>query len=63
MRDRRRFDGKKADLNYAYRDWCSENGHKPLSASSLTRRLSERGFKLDPGRRNIHGIRIRPTLP
>lgn len=40
-----------------YRAWCDTNGHKPMSATTLTRRLAGRGVVLDAGRRHYLGMR------
>lgn len=42
----------------SYRIWCESHGHKPSSQTKLTRRLAERGFKRDQGKRNIVGITL-----
>lgn len=42
-----------------YRRWCAENGFSPITKSSLTRRLEERGIlRGGQGRRFYRGIRM-----
>lgn len=48
----------KSDLYFNYKSWCEENGHRPMAQTKLTRRLKERGFELDAGRRNMFGIEL-----
>ncbi len=50
----------KDTLNWTYQNWCKDNGHKPMSATRLTRDLGDRGFKRDPGRRHILGLILKP---
>ncbi len=48
----------KQHLYRAYTNWARSHGHNPLAQKRFTKRLSDRGFKLDPGRRNIVGIEL-----
>ena len=53
-------------LYNSYKYWCELHGHKPSSQTKLTRRLTERGYKRDAGKRNIKGIslvRLGPPYP
>ena len=47
----------KETVYHDYRTWCDLNGHKPMSATTLTRRLAGRGVVLDAGRRHYLGMR------
>jgi putative DNA primase/helicase len=49
---------KKAFLYGSYQDWAKLNGHRPLAQARLTRRLSERGFRLSQDRRTIVGLSL-----
>ena len=40
----------------AYGNWARSHGHYPLSQTKFTRKLSERGFKQDAGKRNFEGL-------
>jgi P4 family phage/plasmid primase-like protien len=44
----------KADMYASYKNWCIENGLRPASDITLSRRLSERGLK----DRKSHGTRL-----
>jgi putative DNA primase/helicase len=48
----------KGDFYRAYRIWAGAHGHQPLTQSRFTRKLIERGHKLDAGRRNITGLEL-----
>lgn len=50
----------KSELYSSYKEWAEVNGHRPLAQSRLIRRLGERGYKLDAGRRNVTGLAIIP---
>jgi putative DNA primase/helicase len=49
-----------ADLRSAYEDYCREIGERPLAASALGRRLSQRGIQTDKegGKRMYRGVRL-----
>jgi putative DNA primase/helicase len=49
---------KKANLYADYVAWAKANGHQPLAQGRLTRRLNERGFELDAGRRTVRGLAL-----
>ncbi len=42
-----------------YANWARSRGQIPLAQGRFTLRLRDRGFKLDPGRRNIVGIELK----
>lgn len=42
----------------SYKAWSDENSIRPLSGKAFSRRLSERGFKIDAGRRNYMGFKL-----
>ena len=46
----------KQPLYSAYRAYCADNGHRPLSKTKLTRRLNERGFHPLSDKRSISGL-------
>jgi putative DNA primase/helicase len=48
----------KGNLYGSYRAWASSHGHQPLAQSRFTRKLVERGHRLDAGRRNITGLEL-----
>lgn len=43
----------------SYKWWAEDGGHKPMSQHTLTRRLNERSFDQDDGRRNYQGINLK----
>ena len=43
----------------SYSAWAEARGQRPLAQARFTRRLCDRGFKLDAGRRNIVGIELK----
>jgi putative DNA primase/helicase len=52
---------QKARLNRAYRAWALDNGHHPLAQGRLTRRLNERGYRLQSDKRTVGGLRLNLT--
>ena len=48
----------KGTLYKVYRVWALGRGHQPLAQPRLTRKLSERGHRLDSGRRNVTGLEL-----
>lgn len=48
----------KDELYRDYRTWATNNGHAVMSQTSLSRRLAERGFSQDGGRRHFQGIAL-----
>ena len=48
----------KAEMYKAYQKWSKDRGQYPLSMGRFSRRLSDRGFKQDAGRRNIAGLQL-----
>ena len=51
---------KKHALYRAYRFWALANGHHPLAQGRLTRRLSDRGYRLQKDKRTIAGLALNP---
>lgn len=49
---------QKVNLYAAYRSWAENNGHRPMAQGRLTRRLNERGFRLQPDRRTVAGLTL-----
>jgi putative DNA primase/helicase len=49
---------RKSDLYQAYRSWALLNGHHPLAQGRFTRRLNERGYKLQPDKRTVEGLKL-----
>jgi putative DNA primase/helicase len=47
-----------ADCYSSYRFWADSRGHKPFAQSRLTKRLKERGFNRDGGKRNYQGLEL-----
>jgi putative DNA primase/helicase len=52
---------KKDQAYKAYQNWALANGHHPMAQKRLTRRLSERKFKLLPDKRSIGGLALNST--
>lgn len=50
----------KQGLYRAYRAWALANGHHPLAQGRLTRRLGERGYRLQADKRTIAGLSLNP---
>jgi putative DNA primase/helicase len=48
----------KSEAYKAYRSWALDNGHHPLAQGRLTRRLNERGYKVQADKRTIGGLRL-----
>lgn len=48
----------KESIYEAYRNWTLRHGNQPMAQAKLTRRLREREFRLDGGRRNIVGLKL-----
>ena len=48
----------KGDCYRAYQVWAKGRGQNPLAQGRFTRRLADRGYKLDAGRRNITGLEL-----
>lgn len=47
------------DQSYkAYRKWSLDHGHYPLSQSKLSRRLGDRGYQRDKGKRKYQGFEL-----
>ena len=46
----------KREVYKAYQYWARSRGQYPLAQSRFTKRLSDRGYRLDPGRRKITGL-------
>ena len=53
----------KSNVVRCYQRWAKDNGFKPMSGSSLTRRLKRRGITLDHGRRNYVGLAVKIFHP
>jgi putative DNA primase/helicase len=53
---------KKTTLYADYAAWAKASGHQPLAQGRLTKRLNERGYKLDAGRRTVFGLALKNTL-
>jgi phage/plasmid-associated DNA primase len=51
----------KRELYSDYAMWAQTSGYKSVSQKRLTRQLGERGYKLDPGKREILGIVLRAS--
>ena len=51
---------EKGKLYGSYKCWIETHGHRPLSQTKFTRKLRERGYPLDSGRRNITGLELIP---
>lgn len=49
---------RKQDLYRAYRSWALANGHHPLAQGRLTRRLNDRGYRLQPDKRTVSGLSL-----
>jgi putative DNA primase/helicase len=47
------------DTYKAYQYWSKEHGHHPLAQSRLTKRLKDRGFDRDPGKRHYVGFNLK----
>ena len=47
------------DTYKAYQYWSKEHGHHPLAQSRLTKRLKDRGFDRDPGKRHYVGFSLK----
>ena len=47
-----------SDCYKAYRNWALNRGHRPIAQSRLSRRLKDRGFERDPGKRNYLGFEL-----
>lgn len=45
----------------AYRYWSNQRGHHPLAQSRLTKRLKDRGFDRDGGKRHYLGFELNPA--
>lgn len=51
----------KKSVRDSYARWCEENGIRhPLTTTAITRKLAERGYPTDAGRRLFRGISIKP---
>ena len=50
---------RKTDIYRDYSTWAESNGYKPLGQSRLTRRLNDRGYKLQQDKRTVHGITLK----
>ncbi|MGC2457661.1 MAG: phage/plasmid primase, P4 family [Gallionellaceae bacterium] len=48
----------KRDAYRAYHTWALSNGHHPLAQNRLTRRLNERGYKVQADKRTIGGLKL-----
>jgi putative DNA primase/helicase len=48
----------KGELYRAYSIWAQGHGHHPLAQRRVTLKLSERGHRLDAGRRNVTGLEL-----
>jgi putative DNA primase/helicase len=51
---------RKQELYRAYRAWALANGHHPLAQGRLTRRLGDRGHRLQSDKRTIGGLSLNP---
>lgn len=49
---------RKEQIYKAYRNWSLANGHHPLAQGRLTRRLNERGYRLQPDKRAVSGLAL-----
>lgn len=50
----------KRKLYKAYQFWIKDRGQHPLAQVRFTRRLTDRGYRQDAGRRNITGLALNP---
>lgn len=57
------FTAAKHKVYLDYTHWAKTNGHAPMSQSRLTRRLNERGCKLQPDKRTIVGAALKYGHP
>ena len=48
----------KSEMYKAYQNWSKTRGQHPLSLGRFSRRLSDRGYKQDAGRRNFVGLEL-----
>lgn len=48
----------KGDVYRAYHYWARKRGQFPLAQGRFIKRLSDKGYKLDAGRRNVTGIEL-----
>jgi len=46
----------KGDIYHAYQYWAKNRGQHPLSQGRFIRRLADKGYKLDAGRRNVTAL-------
>jgi len=53
---------EKKRLYIAYQRWTRINGHYPLAQGRLTRRLNERGYKLQRDKRTVAGLALKPEI-
>lgn len=51
---------RKPELYRAYRAWALANGHQPLAQGRLTRRLNDRGYRLQGDKRTVGGLSLTP---
>ena len=51
---------EKGKLYGSYKFWIETHGHRPMSQTKFTRKLRERGYPRDSGRRNITGLELIP---
>lgn len=49
----------KTELYADYRAWMKAHGHGQMGSSRLTRRLNERGYKVQPDKRTVAGLRLK----
>jgi putative DNA primase/helicase len=47
-------------LKHRYFAWCEDNNSKALSGHRFSRKLTERGFRIDDSKRTRQGISVRP---
>jgi putative DNA primase/helicase len=53
----------KSKVYLDYKDWAKSNGHEPMSQTRLTRRLNDRGLRLQPDRRTVAGLALKLLYP
>lgn len=52
----------KGDLHLSYKLWAMTNSLPAMSQTRLTRRLRDRGYNLDRGRRHVQGLALKPLV-
>ena len=52
----------KRSLYFDYNAWAKAAGYIPVSQKRLTRELGRRGYRLDPGKRQVLGIALKHSV-